>query len=199
MGLRSFAFASPTGMITLKLDTDTHSAANDSRLNGECRSSPYNPAVTGRIFRGSQRFRTPEIFTLWFHALFTELPFCFSSFAHATSSLSDGRSYLELPEGHRRIRPPKPRQPSRGYVPGIRCFRRPDFHRLWSVLSRTSSPDIGQPLTGRPIHHISDTSSVPDSVCSEAVSIASTTAISFDFFSCPYLNALVRSVPLTRR
>lgn len=143
--LRSFAFAPPTGMITLKLDTDTHSAANDSRLNGECRSSPLNTAVTDGILRGSQRFRTPDIFTPRFHALFIELPFCFSSFAHATSSLSDGRSYLELPEGLRLIRPPKPRQPSRGLVHKIKRLRSPDFHRLRSILSRMSSPDASQP------------------------------------------------------
>lgn len=45
-GCGTVGFPSPPGMIALKLGTDTHSTANDSRLNGERRSSSVVLSVT---------------------------------------------------------------------------------------------------------------------------------------------------------
>jgi hypothetical protein len=121
------------------------------------------------------------LYACGFRIYFTPLPGFFSPFPHGTGSLSVDHEYLALEDG-----PPIFRQdftcPALLVVPPVlqECFRLRGYHPLWPHFPERLANIQDKRYKAGP------------------VSLATTSGISVDFFSCGYLDVSVRRVRSTQ-
>ena len=124
-----------------------------------------------------------------FQVLFTPLPRSFSPFPHGTVPLSVTREYLGL-EGGPPIFPPGSTCPAVLWIQlGLFIFRLRDCHSLWCAVPCTSARLPESRFAVRtPKEFLPPVWPLPRS-------LATTSGISVDFFSSPYLDVSVQAVP----